>query len=62
MAKLATRTTSGYLLHEKTDDGRTIVAHTYDVASEGEDEAADLTVIPTGWVVAIKYRTRQRKK
>lgn len=59
-AQLVTRTTSGYLLHEKTDDPdfpRLIVAHTYD----GED-VTDVTVIPHGWVKQIKHRRNGRKK
>ena len=59
---LATRHTSGYLLHEKTDDGRTIVVHTVDdvTASEPEPGGCDVTVIPAGWVKRIKYVRRPR--
>jgi hypothetical protein len=55
-ATLTRRLTSGYLF-KQTDDGRTIVAHTFDPkeGTDTEDCLADLTVIPTGWVQTIKY-------
>lgn len=59
VAQLATRTTSGYLLHQ--DPERTILAHTYDSEPE-EDDAADLTVIPTGWVKETKHVRKPRTK
>ncbi len=58
---LGARCTSGYLLHEKTDDGRTILAHTIDWnATNQEFDGADFTVIPSGWVTDIKHVRRPR--
>lgn len=58
---LAMRHTSGYLLHEKTDDGRTIVVHTVDdIRGDDNPGGCDITVIPTGWVKCINYIRRPR--
>jgi hypothetical protein len=59
---LAMRHTSGYLLHERTEDGRTIVLHTVDdvTPTEPKPSGADITVIPADWVKRIKYVRRPR--
>lgn len=60
---LAKRTTSGYLVAQ-TEDGRTLIAHTSDpdATEPAESEGSDVTVIPTGWVQSIRYRTRKPRK
>lgn len=64
-ARLAHRTTVGYLLLK--DDERTVLAGDYDPAqpSQDEDNYGNLTVIPTGWVKSVhklRRETPRRKK
>lgn len=60
-AKLSVRNTAGYLVHK--DDDITVLSITYDQAeADEEDHVDDLYTIPTGWVIAIKYKGRAPKK
>jgi len=64
-AKLAHRTSVGYLLLK--DAERTVLACDYDPAqpSQDEDNYGNLTVIPSGWVTAVhrlRRETARRKK
>ena len=57
--QLSRRYSLGYLIHR--DKERIIIAHTFDPAERkvdrthtpDEDQGADFTIIPRGWVVAI---------
>ena len=58
-AKLMRRESSGYLL--KTDEFLTVLARDYDPPenAEEEPEVGGITVIPTGWVIAIRAGRRK---
>ena len=58
-ATLIRRTTSGFLAYQ--DDEALRLAHDYDGA-EDPPEVGNFTVIPTGWVQKIIYRTGHRKR
>ena len=58
-AKLMRRESSGYLL--KTDEFLTVLARDYDPPenAEEEPEVGGITVIPSGWVLAIRAGRRK---
>lgn len=64
------RHTQGYLIHTDGEEvqapelRRLVIAHDYDPPQEPGEEplAGNITVIPLGWVVAIRQKDRKRTK
>lgn len=68
-ATLYHRNTAGYLVWQDGEDvpekwRRTILAHDYDRLQSGTDEpeVGNATVIPTGWVLNIRYLKAKGEK
>jgi hypothetical protein len=61
LAPLATRHTSGYLVHQ--DEKETKLAQTLDKDDDGRWESDGVFTIPTGWITKVsKTATKRRKK
>lgn len=66
-AKLRVRQTAGFLIHQDGPEvaseilRRTVLAHDYDPPVDASEEPAvgNITVVPTAWVMKIRYKSRK---